>query len=81
MFTVESIINTVETAKLNALEKLQINKTLKENLKAAVRAEAQFANTVVATSKNIANEVVNFKYVEAIKPVTAKFEEFFKTKK
>jgi hypothetical protein len=79
MFTIESIINTVETAKLNAIEKIVTNNELRENLKAAVRAEAGFAKTIVATTKNVCDEVANFKYAEAVKPYTAKVEELFKT--
>lgn len=79
MFTPETIINTVETAKLNAIEKVVTNPTLKANLIEAVRAEARFAQSVCATSKNMFNEVANFKYAEAFKPYTTKVEEFFKT--
>ena len=79
MFTPESIIDTVETAKLNAIEKVVTNETLKENMREAIRAEARFAKAIAATTKNIANEVVHFKYAEAFKPYTTKFEEFFKT--
>ena len=79
MFTPETIIDTVETAKLNTIEKTVTNSALKENMKAFVRAEAQFAKTIAATTKNVFSEVVNFKYAEAVKPVTMKFEEFFKT--
>lgn len=79
MFTPETIVNTLETAKLNTIEKVVTNPTLKANLIEAVRAEARFAQTVVATSKNMFDEVANFKYAEAFKPYTTKFEEFFKT--
>ena len=79
MFTPETIINTVETAKLNAIEKVVTNKALRENMIEAVRAEARFAQTVLATSKNMFDEIANFKYAEAFKPYTAKFEEFFKS--
>jgi hypothetical protein len=79
MFTPETIIDTVETAKLNTIEKTVTNNALKENMKAFVRAEAQFAKAIAATSKNVLDEVANFKYAEAFKPYTSKFEEFFKT--
>ena len=81
MFTPETIIDTVETAKLNALEKVVANSTLKENMREAIRAEARFAKAIAATTKNIANEVVNFKYAEAWTPMFAKFEDFFKVSK
>lgn len=79
MFTPESFIDTLETAKLNAIEKVVTNKALKENMVEAVRAEARFAKSIAATTKNIADEVAHFKYEEAFKAYTAKFEEFFKT--
>ena len=79
MFTPETIIDTVETAKLNTIEKVVTNKALKENMIAAVRAEAHFAQAIVATTKNIFDEIAHFKYAEAMKPYTAKVEEFFKT--
>ena len=79
MFTPESIIDTVETAKLNAIEKVVTNKALKENMREAIRAEARFAKTIAATTKNMFDEIANFKYAEAFKPYTAKVEEFFKT--
>ena len=79
MFTPETIVNTLETAKLNTIEKVVTNPTLKANMIEAVRAEARFAQTVLATSKNMFDEVANFKYAEAFKPMTTKFEEFFNT--
>lgn len=79
MFTSEAIINSVETAKLNAIEKVVTNKALKENMVEAVRAEARFAKTIVATTKNMFDEIAHFKYAEAFKPYTAKFEDFFNT--
>jgi len=79
MFTPETIVNTLETAKLNTIEKVVTNPTLKANMIEAVRAEARFAQTVLATSKNMFDEVANFKYTEAFKPYTAKVEEFFNT--
>ena len=81
MFTPETIIDTVETAKLNAIEKVVTNKALKENMREAIRAEARFAKAIAATTKNIANEVVHFKYAEAWSPVFANFENFFKSSK
>ena len=81
MFTPETMIDTVETAKLNAVEKVVTNETLKDNIREAIRAEARFAKAIAATTKNIANEVVHFKYAEAWTPVFSKFEEFFKVNK
>ena len=81
MFTPETMIDTVETAKLNTIEKTVTNKALKENMKAFVRAEAQFAKTIAATSKNVMDEVANFKYAEAMTPLFSKFEDFFKSSK
>ena len=81
MFTADSIINTVETAKLNAIEKVVTNKALRENMKAAIRAEASFAKAIAATTQNIADEVANFKYAEAMTPMFSKFEDFFKVSK
>ena len=80
MFTPETIIDTVETAKLNTIEKTVTNKALKENMKAFVRAEANFAKTISATTKNVMDEVANFKYAEATAPMFKTFETFFKTK-
>ena len=79
MFTPETIIDTVETAKLNTIEKTVTNKSVAENMKAFVRAEAAFAKTIAATTKNVVDEVVNFKYVEALTPYTKSIENFFKT--
>lgn len=81
MFTPETIIDTVETAKLNAIEKVVTNETLKDNIREAIRAEARFAKAIAATTKNIVNEVVHFKYAEAWTPMFAKFEDFFKVSK
>ena len=81
MFTPEAIIDTVETAKLNTIEKVVTNKALKENMVEAVRAEARFAKSIAATTKNIFNEVAHFKYAEAFKPYTKTFEDFFKSSK
>ena len=81
MFTPETIIDTVETAKLNALEKVVTNEALKDNMRESIRAEARFAKTIAATSKNIIDEVAHFKYAEAWSPIFAKFEELFKTTK
>lgn len=81
MFTPETIIDTVETAKLNAIEKVVTNETLKDNMREAIRAEARFAKAIAATSKNIFDEVAHFKYAEAWTPVFAKFEDFFKVSK
>ena len=81
MFTPETIIDTVETAKLNALEKVVTNETLKDNMREAIRAEARFAKTIAATTKNMFDEVANFKYAEAMTPMFAKFEDFFKASK
>lgn len=80
MFTPETIINTLETAKLNTIEKVVTNKALKANMVEAVRAEARFAQTVLATTKNMFDEVANFKYAEAYSPYFKSFENFFKTK-
>ena len=80
MFTLETLINTVETAKLNTIEKVVTNKALKENMVEAVRAEARFAQAIAATTKNIMDEVANFKYTEAVSPMFKTFETFFKTK-
>ena len=80
MFTPETIINTVETAKLNTIEKVVTNKALRENMVEAVRAEARFAQAIAATTKNIFDEVANFKYAEAASPMFKTFETFFKTK-
>ena len=81
MFTPESIIDTVETAKLNALEKVVTNEALKDNMREAIRAEARFAKTIAATTKNMFDEVANFKYEEAFKVYTSKFAELFKLNK
>ena len=81
MFTPETIIDTVETAKLNTIEKVVTNKALKENMVEAVRAEARFAKAIAATSKNMFDEVVNFKYAELFKPYTTTFADFFKVSK
>ncbi len=81
MFTPESFISTVETAKLNAIEKVVTNKALKENMVEAIRAEARFAQTIAATAKNIMDEVANFKYAEASVPMFKNFENFFKVSK
>lgn len=80
MFTPETLINTVETAKLNTIEKVVTNKALKENMVEAVRAESRFIQTVLATSKNMFDEVAKFKYAEAYAPYFKSFENFFKTK-
>ena len=81
MFTPETIIDTVETAKLNAIEKVVTNEALRDNIRAAIRAEAQFAKTIVATTKNITNEFAHFKYEEVAKTVTTHFTNFFDTVK
>ena len=81
MFTPESIIDTVETAKLNALEKVVTSEALKDNMREAIRAEARFAKTIAATTKNMFDEVAHFKYEEAFKAYTAKFAELFKLTK
>lgn len=80
MFTPESFIDTLETAKLNALEKVVTNETLKDNMREAIRAEARFAKSIAATSKNVMDEIVNFNYEDAFKPVTKFFETFTFTK-
>lgn len=77
MFTPETIIDTVETAKLNAIEKVVSDSAIKENIKATIRAEAQFAKTLVATTKNVANEVVNFKYENLAATYTKFVTNFF----
>ena len=77
MFTPESFIDTLETAKLNAIEKVVTNKALKENMVEAVRAEARFAKSIAATTKNIADEVAHFDYVSAFKPYTQYVTDLF----
>jgi hypothetical protein len=79
MFTPETVINTIETAKLNVLEKVITNETFKDNVRAAIRAETQFAQTLVATAKNIADEVAYFNYAEFMKPYTVNFTNLFDT--
>ena len=81
MFTPETMIDTVETAKLNAIEKVVTNEALRDNMREAIRAEARFAKTIAATTKNMFDEVANFKYVEAWTPMFTKFEDFFKSSK